>query len=93
MGMETIGYAAMALIGGMAAGAMQSKPNIPPPQAPTPAPQAAQMPDASSVRQDMQGTGQAGGSPGVAETLLTGPGGIDPSQLKTQRPSQTLLAS
>lgn len=46
-----------------------------------PAPQAAKAPDADTVAKGMAGAGQAGGSPGVAQTFLTGPGGIDPSLL------------
>jgi len=53
-----------------------AQPVIPPP------PQASKVPDASTIQQQLAGTGQAGGTPGVAQTFLTGPGGIDPSLLK-----------
>ena len=47
-----------------------------------PPPQASKAPTASTVINGQVGAGQAGGSPGVAQTFLTGPGGIDPSLLK-----------
>lgn len=53
----------------------KNKPNIPQ------APQASQVPDANADLTKNAGTGQSGGSPGVAQTFLTGPGGIDPSLL------------
>jgi hypothetical protein len=46
---------------------------------------------ASAAQAMMAGTGQAGGAPGVAQTLLTGTGGIDPSTLGLGR--NTLLGS
>lgn len=52
-----------------------NKPKIPA------APQAAQVPDANTDITNNAGSAQAGGSPGVAQTFLTGPGGIDPSLL------------
>ena len=51
------------------------KPNIPA------MPQASQVPDANTAVKGQAGPGQAGGSPGVAQTFLTGPGGVDPSLL------------
>lgn len=45
------------------------------------APQAAQSPDANTDITKNAGAGQAGGNPGVAQTFLTGPGGVDPSLL------------
>lgn len=51
------------------------KPNIPA------KPQASQVPDANTDITKNTGTGQAGGDSGVAQTFLTGPGGIDPSLL------------
>lgn len=51
------------------------KPNIPA------KPQASAVPDANSDITKNAGTGQAGGDAGVAQTFLTGPGGIDPSLL------------
>lgn len=94
MGMDP---STMALAGGMAAGVlmggMQKTPNIPAPQAPAapPAPQAAQMPDTQSVLGKTTGTGQAGGAPGIAQTFLTGAGGVDPTGLSLNR--KTLLGS
>lgn len=43
--------------------------------------QAAKTPTSTSIQSGMIGTGQAGGAPGAASTLLTGPGGIDPKTL------------
>ena len=40
------------------------------------------MPDANTFVGGMTGTGQAGGAPGVAQTFLTGPGGVDPNNLQ-----------
>lgn len=59
------------------------KPSIPKPATPATPPQSqsSKLPDAGSVAGDMTGTGQAGGSPGVAQTMLTGTGGVDPSTL------------
>jgi hypothetical protein len=34
------------------------------------------------VRNALIGAGQAGGSPGAAQTMLTGPEGVDPGTLK-----------
>lgn len=59
-----------------------SRPKTPQLQAPPPAPQASKTPDANAVAGSLAGTGQAGGAPGVAQTFLTGPGGIDPSLLQ-----------
>lgn len=53
------------------------------PQAPTiTPPQMAKTPDASKALSDAMGVGQAGGAPGIAQTMLTGAGGIDPNLLK-----------
>jgi hypothetical protein len=82
MGVE-IALAAMAgMVGGqLLGGRQQSQPQT---QAATPPPQTqdAKAPDQATVRANNMGTGQAGGSPGVAQTMLTGPGGIDPKLLK-----------
>lgn len=61
----------------------QKTPEIPAPAAPAAPPeqQAAKMPSASSSVGAMGGTGQAGGAPGVAQTFLTGAGGVDPNKL------------
>lgn len=53
----------------------KNKPKIPA------APQSAQVPDANADITKNTGAGQAGGDSGVAQTFLTGPGGIDPSLL------------
>lgn len=85
MGIETV---AMGL-GGLLLGAMNKAPDIPAPAKPEPAPQASQTPDANVVRQNAGGTGQAGGSPGIAQTLLTGAGGVEQSSLQLGK--KTLL--
>ncbi len=72
---------------------MTPKVNIPsatPPVAP-PTPQTASLASGSSVQNSLVGTGQAGGSIGVAQTLLTGAGGVDPSTLNLGK--NTLLGS
>lgn len=45
----------------------------------------------SAAQAAMTGTGQAGGAPGVAQTLLTGAGGVDPSTIGLGK--NTLLGS
>lgn len=44
-------------------------------------PQASKAPNAAGIANQLAGTGQAGGSPGVAQTFLTGAAGVDPSLL------------
>jgi hypothetical protein len=44
-------------------------------------PQASKAPGVKSVQTSQAGSGQAGGSPGVAQTFLTGAAGVDPSTL------------
>lgn len=58
-------------------------PATPTPTAPTapPAPQVAQAPTAADTVNAMKGTGQSGGSPGAAQTMLTGSGGVNPTTL------------
>ena len=56
-----------------------AQPTISPPKAP---PQASKAPTAANTLKGQQGAGQAGGAPGVAQTFLTGAGGIDPSLLQ-----------
>jgi hypothetical protein len=74
------------LLGGQSA----KQPSINIAQAPSaPASQASKAPSASTVQAGMMGTGQAGGAPGVAQTMLTGAGGIDPTKLNLGR--NTLL--
>lgn len=79
---------ALAVVGGMVlASTMNKQPSFqapPAPQAP-PASQASQAPDVQGVRAGQSGQGQAGGAPGVAQTFLTGGGGVDPNQLKLDK--------
>lgn len=83
---------AAAVVGGLVLGTVMSqKPSIPTPPTPAPPPQAAQTPQAGDVLKGMQGTGQSGGSPGVASTFLTGAGGVDPNQLNLSK--TTLLGA
>lgn len=82
-----MGFSAAAALGGMLVSQMtQQKPSAP--QIPA-APQASQAPDAAGTRAAMAGTGQGGGSPGIAQTFLSGAGGVDPSLLNLGR--STLL--
>ena len=48
-------------------------------------PQASKAPTAQSIQAGQAGAGQAGGAPGVANTFLTGAGGVDPSTLNLGR--------
>lgn len=48
-------------------------------------PQASKAPTAQTLQAGQAGAGQAGGAPGVAQTFLTGAGGIDPSLLNLGR--------
>lgn len=60
----------------------QQMPSIQIPQAPAvPESQAAKAPTATSIQSGMIGTGQGGGAPGIAQTFLTGAGGVDPKTL------------
>lgn len=85
MGMDPITMAVGGLVAGALLGGQQKQPDIPAPPAPTPAPQSSQAPDVQGVRAGQAGQGQAGGAPGVAQTFLTGAGGVDPSQLKLDK--------
>lgn len=80
-----------AVIGLVAGSLLSQKPNPPAPPPPAAPPQESKRPDAGNVLSDMSGRGQAGGAPGVAQTFLTGPGGIDPEGLKLGR--TTLLGA
>lgn len=74
--------AAAAVVGAATAVYSATKtPDIPKPAAPAGTPQSSTVPDATKVGGDMSGTGQAGGAPGVSQTMLTGPGGVDPNTL------------
>ena len=77
----SFGYVAAAVAGGLLLTQMQQKPSIPAPAAPIAPPQASVAPDANDTVKALGGTGQAGGAPGVAQTFLTGPGGVDQSSL------------
>ena len=79
----------MGLIGGALLGSMQKTPSIPAPPAPEAPPQASKTPDTQEVLSTMKGTGQAGGSPGVAQTFLSGNGGVDQNSLVLNK--KTLL--
>ena len=69
---------------------VQTAPPAPPP-APTQSTQPALAPQVQRVKTAQGGVGQAGGSPGVAQTLLAGPGGVDPGLLTLGK--NTLLGS
>lgn len=92
MGFSTAEIAMMAAAGGaVAATALAPTPHIPAPPAPEvlPESQAAKAPDTQEVLKTQNGMGQSGGSPGVAQTFLTGAGGIDPKSLSLTK--STLL--
>jgi hypothetical protein len=74
-------YVAVAIVGGYALASSQKAPSIPAPQAPIAPPQASVAPDANNTVKSLGGTGQSGGAPGVAQTFLTGPGGVDQGSL------------
>lgn len=89
MGMDPISLAvvgglASGLVGGLLGGS-QKQADIPAPPKPEAPPQASASPDVQGVRAGQAGQGQAGGAPGVAQTFLTGAGGVDPSQLKLDK--------
>ena len=65
-------------------------PHIAAPAAPTPMPQAAQAPNGNMIQASLGG-GAGASTPGVAQTLLTGGGGVDPSSLNLGR--NTLLGN
>ena len=74
--------AAIAVVGGIAGAAMNKPPKLPPPTPPPPPPQEAKSPTAVDFRTGVMGSGNSGGSPGASSTLLTGPNGVDPAELK-----------
>lgn len=83
-GISAIAWGAIAAATiGYAVASTQKAPSIPPPPQPIAPPesQAAKAPDANSAMRAMNGTGQAGGAPGVAQTFLTGAGGVDQNSL------------
>lgn len=69
-----------ALFGGKAAKEADSKQQVASAPA-VPESQAAKSPTAASVQAGMLGMGQSGGAPGIAQTFLTGAGGVDPNTL------------
>jgi hypothetical protein len=88
LGVAAVGGSTLLAVGaGLAtAGIMsasQKSAKLPTPAEPIAPPesQAAKLPDAQSTVKSMGGSGQAGGAPGVAQTFLTGPGGIDQGSL------------
>jgi hypothetical protein len=82
-----LGVAEGALVGAAAKKGVNSitqTPKIKAPEA-VPMPQMSKAPDLNAIRNSQAGPGQAGGSPGVAQTFLTGAGGVDPSTLTLGR--------
>lgn len=81
--------AAAAVVGaGASVYSAMNAPGTPKVNAPTKM-QAGQTPDALGTRQGLAGAGQGGGAPGIAQTFLSGTGGVDPSLLQLGR--NTLL--
>lgn len=80
----TAAWMAVAAVVGYVASSQINAPKTPPLEGAVQPPkeQGEKAPDAGAVRAQQTGTGQAGGSPGVAQTFLTGSGGIDPSLLQ-----------
>ncbi len=74
----------MMMAGGALGGAVLSSALAPKPAAPqlTPPPQPSVAPDVAGTRASLAGMGQGGGSPGIAQTFLSGMQGIDPSLLQ-----------
>lgn len=77
-----IGLLASALAGAAVASAKKT-PKIGDPTAPEkpPEPAVAKAPSAADARTGVAGAGQSGGAPGIAQTMLTGAGGVDPNKL------------
>ena len=78
MGAEIAGAVAAAVVGAALAPKPPKIPDAPPPVQP---PQASKAPDMGIIQKQLAGTGQAGGAPGIGQTMLTGPGGVNPGQL------------
>jgi len=70
---------------------LKPMPSLTPPSAPGALPQSAHSPNAATISAGLAGAGQAGGSPGAAQTLLTGANGVDPNSLKLGK--NTLLGA
>jgi hypothetical protein len=64
---------------------------LPDPQKAIAPPQAATTPNLQAIQQGVQGRGQAGGAAGIAQTMLTGAGGVNPNKLDLNR--TTLLGA
>lgn len=75
----------------LAKSALTPAPSLPTPATPTQMPNGPESQGGSAAQAAMSGTGQAGGAPGVAQTLLTGAGGVDPSTIGLGK--NTLLGS
>jgi hypothetical protein len=71
--------------------AMTPAPSLAAPAPVSQLPQGPESQGASAAQAMMGGSGQAGGAPGVAQTLLTGAGGVDPSTIGLGK--NTLLGS
>jgi hypothetical protein len=71
--------------------AMTPAPSLAAPAPVSQLPQGPESQGASAAQAMMGGAGQAGGAPGVAQTLLTGAGGVDPSTIGLGK--NTLLGS
>lgn len=80
--------AAAALTAGASVYGALNQPGAPKVQTPTEL-QSAKSPDATSVRSALAGPGQGGGAQGIAQTFLSGAGGVNPALL--QLGSNTLL--
>lgn len=83
MGISAVGWVAIAAVGGYVLASSQKPPEPPKPAEPLAPPQsqAAQMPDANNTTKSLTGMGQSGGAPGVAQTFLTGAGGVNQDSL------------
>ena len=88
-----VASSAALMVGGMVVAKMMAPkmPDIPAPPAPPPPPQASVAPDTRAIASNLSGTGQAGGGAGVASTMLTGAGGVNPNKLDLNK--TTLLGS
>lgn len=77
-----------AVVAGAVVGAVATrKPKMGKPPPPPKPPQMAKVPNAMDVRAGLMGSQQAGGSPGVAGTFLTGSGGVDPGGVNLRKTS------
>lgn len=72
--------AAVGIGGALLASQMSRPPSMPDVKAPT-TPQSSKAPTAQSVAAGVSGSGQGGGAPGAAQTMLTGSSGISMDDL------------